>query len=573
MSTIIEEPTDGVGYAELDTSAVSGTQLKRLETGAESPETIVMRVTDAFLAELGRSERATPVQIRDTLLTKTNIELRIENTGREKNDQISYLKSLWPMQIAKVILDQHHVRNLKLTGGNATVSTIKLDNIPALLSVYVSEGPNKGVYVASEAYLNSLIFDLSPSISGSGLKDTMTIISNLAPTGEPSQSRNLVAVANGVFDTETKTLLPHSPEVVFTSKSRVNYVEDPVNPIIRMPDSVLWNIEEWVQELSDDPGVPELLWEGLSAVVRPNVSWNVGLFLYSELGNNGKGSYCALMRNLLGDSAWTGIAIADFGKDFMLEKLIAAQAVIQDENDVGEFIDKLANFKAAITGDVIQVNIKHKPAMAVIFRGLVVQCVNSFFKTKDKTDSFGRRQLFIPFEKHFKGIERKYIKDDYLNRQDVLEYVLWRVLQMDHTELSVPPACAALQKQYQEFNDPIQAFWAEFSAQLVWDLVPYSFLYDLYKSWMRAENPGGGVVSAMKFTQSVRGLTQGDARWDPGKDARAKHRPAGKMNLPEPLIGEYKLEDWMNPSYTGNMVAQRCRPLIQKDFYKGLVRK
>ncbi|WP_197510811.1 DUF5906 domain-containing protein [Tessaracoccus coleopterorum] len=48
------------------------------------------------------------------------------------------------------------------------------------------------------------------------------------------------------------------------------------------------------------------------------------------------------------------------GKDFMLEPLTRASAIIVDENDVGQYIDKAANLKAIITNDVIMINRKHK---------------------------------------------------------------------------------------------------------------------------------------------------------------------------------------------------------------------
>ena len=82
------------------------------------------------------------------------------------------------------------------------------------------------------------------------------------------------------------------------------------------------------------------------------------------------------MRQLCGEGTYASIPLADFSKDFMLEPLLHASAVIVDENDVGTFIDKAANLKAIITGDVFQMNRKHKSAIAYRFRGFMVQCLN-----------------------------------------------------------------------------------------------------------------------------------------------------------------------------------------------------
>ena len=64
-----------------------------------------------------------------------------------------------------------------------------------------------------------------------------------------------------------------------------------------------------------------------------------------------------------------------------------------------------------ITGDTIQVNRKFKAPISFKFKGFMVQCLNEMPRVKDKSDSFYRRQLFIPFTKCFTGAERKYIKD------------------------------------------------------------------------------------------------------------------------------------------------------------------
>src|SRR5699024_7042700 len=163
------------------------------------------------------------------------------------------------------------------------------------------------------------------------------------------------------------------------------------------------------------------------------------------------------------------IPLSDFSKDFSLEPLLSAMAIVVDENDVGTFIDKAANLKAIVTNDVIQINRKHRVPIAYQFWGLMVQCLNEFPLVKDKSESFYRRQLFVPFTKSYTGAEKKYIKDDYLQRKEVLEYALWYVINRAgaetpgcYYELSEPEATRAVLSEYKEHNDPVRAFWLEF---------------------------------------------------------------------------------------------------------------
>ena len=144
----------------------------------------------------------------------------------------------------------------------------------------------------------------------------------------------------------------------------------------------------------------------------------------------------------------------DFSKDFMLEQLTKSLAVIVDENPTDVVVRDAANFKASVTGDVIQINRKYKPAIDCRFQGMIVQCINALPKFDDSSESIYRRLMVIPFEKCFTGQERKYIKDDYLNRKEVLEYVVYRVLMLmpDYYEFDNVYACQKMLMQYKELS-------------------------------------------------------------------------------------------------------------------------
>ena len=363
-------------------------------------------------------------------------------------------------------------------------------------------------------------------------------------------------------------------ETLFLSKSRVNYNPYASNVTIHNnEDGTDWDVESWMNGLSDDAGIVNLLWEIMGAVIRPHVHWNKSAWFYSESGNNGKGTLCSLMRSLCGAGTCTSIPLSDFGKEFMLEPLMHASAIIVDENDVGGYIDRAANLKAIITNDVIQLNRKFKSPVAYQFFGFMVQCLNELPKIRDRSDSFYRRQLFVPFKKCFTGSERRYIKEDYLKRREVLEYVLARVLHMNYYELSEPEACRNALADYKEFNDPIRQFMTEMEPLFAWDLLPFSFLYDLYKAWFRLNFPSGTIIGRNNFVRDLVAMLGDFPEWY--CEGRAKAiRPAGRMNAPEPLIAEYGLTEWMNPLYRGKNEDNNilCRPIL-RTMYNGLLRK
>lgn len=108
----------------------------------------------------------------------------------------------------------------------------------------------------------------------------MYIMREEAPRVKRCSERNLIAVNNGIFDFDTKTLMPFTPDKVFTSKSRVDYNPNAKNVVIHNDeDGTDWDVESWMNTLSDDKGVVTIPWQILGAIIRPNVSWNKACFI------------------------------------------------------------------------------------------------------------------------------------------------------------------------------------------------------------------------------------------------------------------------------------------------------
>ena len=124
-------------------------------------------------------------------------------------------------------------------------------------------------------------------------------------------------------------------------------------------DGADWDVESWMDTLSDDADVVETLWQILGAIIRPNVAWNKSAWFYAESGNNGMGTLCELMRQLCGEGSYESIKLEDRGKESLLEPLIGASkkfaefcefykdrmsaeeitAVAQGENKLDEVLD------------------------------------------------------------------------------------------------------------------------------------------------------------------------------------------------------------------------------------------
>lgn len=535
-------------------------------TYEETIENVTIASVDAALQS---TNPVTPNELKGTIIANSRNEILIYNSIAQPGTKWKVPTELVPSQVAYILIHMHKVALIE-TGVSEN------DEEKLLLGIYVDDGSDKGIYVTTETQIRRIARQYKKSLTRKELGEVMDILREEAPKVRRCEEENLVPVNNGIFNFDTKKLMPFTPDRVFLSKVKVNY-----NPMARNftihndEDGTDWDVESWMLEIMDNKkDMAELIWQVIGAVVRPFVSWDRACFMYSESGNNGKGTLCALMRNLVGQGSYASISLSDFSKDFMLEPLTYATAIIVDENDVGTYIDKAANLKAVISNDVIQLNRKFKAAISFQFRGFMVQCLNEMPRIKDKSDSFYRRQLFIPFTKCFTGKERKYIKSDYLNRQEVLEYVLYRVLNMNYNDFDVPQECQDALAEYKSFNDPVRQFMEEIMPQLVWDLVPFTFLFDLYKAWYKKNIGERDTKSSQVFKKDLLNILPEYPEWVyEGKcgGSDKPYRPKNMMDKAEPLIADYKLEDWYNPNYKGDDVNKICHPRL-KISYAGILR-
>lgn len=496
-------------------------------------------------------------KIVEDVFVNTQAAFAIRNQNVNKAAKWPIPNSLFPLQIALIISNCCPVCRVECGGNNSDE-----DKYP--FAVYQHDGKNAGLYATSDSALDRLIRVCDHLISVHDIKEVKSHLKLLVPIRSQNENPDLIAVANGIFDFRTKTLLPFSPEHVFLSKSRVAYNPDAVNVVIHNDnDGTDWDVESWIKELFDDPELVDLTWEILSAIIRPYVRWNKMVLLYATDGCNGKGTLCQLLRNLCG--SWVSIPMAQFGDRFGLASLMGALAVIVDENRVGSYLEESEELKAAITHNVVHIEKKGKDTVDYIFHGLIVQCVNQLDRTRDKSDSFYRRLLIVPFNKTFQNAERKYIKDDYLNRKDVLEYILYRVLHMDHYEFSEPRACKLALGVFKEANETVLQFANEMLPQCSWDLLPFGFLFDLYREWMRRNCPSSEVLSKNNFIDSVLKIVESNPEWT-CRGRKTPVRPQGRMDWPEPLIDEYHLTGW------GGAVSGYYTTKHLKSNYIGLIR-
>lgn len=590
--------------AELETSAPSTDSSDVADdynTSGETFNDLIKKSTKACLDDLidrynhglcqfVDSSKPDYPNVEAELLACTNRAIDSWNLDQDKADRQKHLKALKPVQIASCLVRLDY--GILVIGGDADLNCDDADmdddasNTPrsgesadnAVVAFYIADPrhPDYGTYVTGEDCLRQRMRKYNYGITEKEQNETLRAFRDIAPRKPVTTDKDLVPVNNGVFHYRRKELLQFDPGVIFLAKSHVNYVDNPQNVVIHNDvDGTDWDVESWVCDLTDDEGIRALIWQWLGANVRPYVPWNKSIWFYSDKGANGKGTLCQLARNLLGYGTSVSLPLSKFENNFALEGIISKNAIITDENPVGKYTEAAANFKAIVTGDVVNIDRKHKPAISYRFRGLVTMCFNDNPRVGDMSDSFYRRVIVVPMSKTFVANDRDYIKEDYVGRQEVLEYVLHKVLfETNFYKFDEPETSKTALSEMKLMNDPVRQFFDELEREALWDLLPWDFIQALFYAWYKKNCPSGFAPNWTTAKKRICDLVvESKVFTETGSDDGVPAQPSssGRMNCPELLIAKYNVEEWANPYSGGDPIKMSKLDNLKKN-YRGLIR-
>lgn len=366
---------------------------------------------------------------------------------------------------------------------------------------------------------------------------------------------------NGVFNKEYwdehHELLPYSKDRIFINPFNVKFNPEATNPEIDI-DGTKFNVEDWLSQLAaNDEDIKNTLWDVLSGILHPYRKYGKALMVYSPVGNNGKGTFLELCRNVVGPELCSNLSIESFADKNLVVNIANSRLVAGDENAVNQYIDNSENFKNAVTGDPITVDRKYTNSLTFSYSGFIIQCMNGLPTTKDKSNSFYRRLIVLPFNSNFEGKENKAIKKIYMKNKDVLEYVVHKALMLDVEKIETPDAANLLMEEFKEDNDSLLQWWKDQGSQenFVWDRLPWCLLYGSYDFWYRDTHRSEKCnISQPKFTREFKQkILPTLDNWDvpDNKDGDFVFTTEMK-NTPEPLIGLYNVKQLLNEQARGN---------------------
>lgn len=362
--------------------------------------------------------------------------------------------------------------------------------------------PDHGYYHKDPSFAYKIIRLLEPNFNETKAKNVLFMLASTPrlnhhdgfscsfATGEYRDPKRFILVKNGIYDKKEKILKGFTHEFVAFSTIGTEYDFFAKSPVI---DG--WDVDSWLLDLmSGDEELVQLIWQVISASLNGNYSYRKSIWFVGE-GNDGKGTVQQLITNLVGMRNVASLKINQFAERFALSMIEGKTVIIGDDVQAGIYVDESSNFNSVVTGEPVLVEEKNKQPYTTVFKKTVIQSTNELPRFKNKTNGTYRRFAIIPFKKSFSATDDNWaIKDDYIYREEVLEYVLKKALEISFDRFIEPKASLEALEDFKESNDTVRAFVTEWFDKFESTRLPSRFLWWLYQEWCKDE----GVVKLTK---------------------------------------------------------------------------
>ena len=366
---------------------------------------------------------------------------RVENTKIDKdgNEKVPVMN----FNIISSVLKKHIP--MKLTGETEDTSIIYSYNF------------SEGIYTGQEAYINRAIAKLEFRFDPRKYTQVYKFLKTQLPFLHRLENKNLIALNNGVFNNKTKQLEPFNPTYFITSKLATRCNKNAINNYLVIRDTY-FDVDKWFLSIANgDEELVKLLWEIVNEAINPNHTREKMAILYGE-GNNGKGTFQAMLTNLIGIENISTLTPHDFSGEFKLEMLQGKVCNIGDDIS-NKYLDDVSNLMSIVTGDPVAVNRKGKSVITARFKLFNIFSANKLPKVRNKSQGAYRRLLIIPFNADFNGqVQDRRIKEEFLKNKIILEYILYKALHLDFEKFSSTSATDDMLEEYKEDNDYLYSF-------------------------------------------------------------------------------------------------------------------
>ena len=354
-----------------------------------------------------------------------------------------------------------------------------------------------GIYVPGQIEIESAMIETIPNLNRSKRAEVLSYLDILVKkSSKPSDSR-YIAFKNGVYDLVENKLLEFTPDLIIMNKIECDYNPAAYHELL---DKTLNKIA------CNDSAVRALLEEAAGYCFYRRNELRKSFILTGEK-RNGKSTYLAILKELLGDENTVALDLNELGDRFSSASLFGKLANIGDDI-ADDFIPNAAIFKKIVSGDWIKGEKKgqneffFKPYCKLLFSA------NAIPRMKDKSGAVLDRLVIIPFDAKFSETDPDYdpnIKYKLLQKES-LEYLALLGLQglkrvLSRNAFTVSKKVEQSIEEYKETNNPIELFFKEIDETEIFN-EPTANVYSKYSEFCLSN--GFTALSKIEFSKQVK---------------------------------------------------------------------
>lgn len=316
-----------------------------------------------------------------------------------------------------------------------------------------------GVYVPGQEEIEAVMIKHISSLSNAKRSEVLKYLNLLLLENTEMAAPNMIAFRNGIYDLETDSLKPFSPDIVITNRIPWDY-----NPTAysELADKTLDKIA------CHDAEIRTILEECIgSCFYRSNTLGGGKAFILTGEGSNGKSTFIAMIQHLLNEENITALDLKELDQKFQNAALFGKLANLGDDIS-DEFIVNASFFKKLVTGERVQVQNKGEKPFEFNNYAKFLFSANNIPRIKDKTGAVLRRLLIVPFDAEFSKNDPDYdssIKYK-LQEPEVMEYLIVLGVKalkniIEKQGFTESARVQGQLKEYEETNNPIIGFFDE----------------------------------------------------------------------------------------------------------------
>ena len=371
---------------------------------------------------------------------------------------------------------------------------------------------DNGIYIKDERKIFELMNYVDNEVLTKGRNEIYNKLIIESAKSSRTKDKNLVIVNNGIFDRKCNSLIPFDSKFVFTNKISTNYSEK----ANQEPVFSGWSVSKWFKEIADgQEDKLKLLWQVVYASIDTNTNHEAAIFLIDDQrGRTGKSTFELLIENLVGKDNCGHLKLEEFENDFKLALADSKAVIIGDDNKINNFNEDSSNFKSLVTGETMLINPKKLKPYYNRFNCLVIQSMNGVPRFGDSTDAHLRRIKILKFNHKYEATpENRKIKEDYINRKELREWLLYKALHSPKvTNFITTKESEQATHEIKEDNNAVYYFVNKYVSELQSTRLPVKFLFNYFMACMDREN-NHQKIKQRTFTKEIK-LIMTDRGWN-----------------------------------------------------------